>query len=97
MPPRPKVTKLPVEVRLELDSRLRKNNYSEYEKLSFWLATLGYKIGHSALHAYGTDLRAKDSAAVPSGRRAWLLVELGKLRLREHAILQQLSELPPEE
>jgi HPt (histidine-containing phosphotransfer) domain-containing protein len=50
MPPRSALSKLPVDVRNEVEARLRSKNFSGYEALSDDLAERGIKISKSALH-----------------------------------------------
>ena len=55
-PPR-RVDRLPSEVRQELDRRLVKSGFGDYDGLSGWLAEQGYAIGKSALHVYGQEVK----------------------------------------
>lgn len=107
MPEKMSVLKLPIHVRSELEQRLAENGYSGYVALEEWLAGLGYVVGKSSLHRYGTRLRAYDAkqgklvAGVLEERtpareqraRDTILRELGLLRVREKNLMDQLVEL----
>lgn len=47
------VSKLPTELRSELEQRLIANGFSDYRELSDWLAEQGYGICKSSLQKYG--------------------------------------------
>ncbi|KAB8173403.1 DUF3486 family protein [Lysobacter maris] len=108
MPRSSKLLKLPQDLLTELNDRIRANGYSGYADLSAWLRGKGHVVGRSAVHAYGQSLRevdagAGDVAAIVSragvgqpcrNQRAEAIVaELGRLRVREHQLLQELAEL----
>ena len=108
MPRTPKLLKLPQELLIELNDRIRANGYSGYADLSMWLRGKGYPVGKSAVHAYGQTLREADAGAgdvaaivsragikqsCRSQRANAILAELGSLRVREHQLLQELAEL----
>ncbi|MEM9118490.1 MAG: DUF3486 family protein [Cyanobacteria bacterium P01_F01_bin.56] len=59
MPARSKVMTLPESVKEELDKRLVKSGFGNYEGLSDWLTEQGYGISSSTLHRYGQDFEAK--------------------------------------
>ncbi len=56
MPVRPKVTRLPKDVREELDRRIVAGGFSDYEALAKWLSEQGYEIGRCAVQRHGAKL-----------------------------------------
>ena len=110
MPRTAKVLQLPPEVRAQLDAKLRTNGYSGVVALSEWLDGLRHSIGKSALHDYALALRRLDAERGDETARIslrgvgddlggeevnMLLIELGRLRLREAQILAKLAEIAP--
>lgn len=109
MPQAPKVLNLPEGVRQELDARLRANGYSGFVSISQWLAREhGQNIGKTTLANYGRALLKVDvntalrpgllrdqlAASTKSDRTLnELLIELGRIRVREHEILTQIQAL----
>ena len=65
MPPAGFVYSLPTEVREELINRLISNGFSQYEDLSEWLKSLGYNIGKSAVHRFGSQLELDIRNKIP--------------------------------
>ena len=59
---RSKVKMLPPEVRKRLEKFLVDNNFSGYERLADDLAALGFPIGKSSLHRFGSDLERRLAA-----------------------------------
>lgn len=53
MPARSTVSRLPPELRDELDRRLIAGGFSDYTGLTDWLAGEGYEISRSAVHRHG--------------------------------------------
>ena len=53
MPPRSAVSKLPDDVREELNRRLVSSQFSDYDGLTEWLAGKGYTIGRASVGRYG--------------------------------------------
>jgi hypothetical protein len=53
MSTRSSISKLPPEIRSQLEQRLIANGFSDYRDLSEWLAQQGYAICKSSLHKYG--------------------------------------------
>lgn len=106
---RSKVLQLPNQVRAELDERIRRAGYGDYTAISQWLADLGHDVSKSALHRYGAARqeldasRGSDDAQLSTlmksppdyelPRRDELLLQLGRLRLAESRILEQLEML----
>ena len=62
MPARSKITKLPPEVKAELDRRLIGGGFADYTSLAEWLAEQGFEISRSAIHRYGQEFEEKLSA-----------------------------------
>tara|TARA_R110002095_G_scaffold215574_1_gene210180 strand:- start:892 stop:1239 length:348 start_codon:yes stop_codon:yes gene_type:complete len=107
MPARPKINKLPKEVKDELNKKLRESNYGEYIEIALWLRTLGHDASKSSVARYGKMLKAKDLAIdgladalgldtdeAYSDRSAFqILVELGSLRVKEMELISQLKEM----
>lgn len=53
------VSRLPPELRDELDRRLIEGGFSDYSGLTEWLAGNGYEIGRSAVHRHGSQLERR--------------------------------------
>lgn len=70
MPPRSKVSQLPVELRAELEQRLVASAFSGYEALEDWLEAQGYAIGKSSLQREGTKLQRRIEAIKASTEAA---------------------------
>jgi hypothetical protein len=47
------ISRLPLEIRSQLEQKLIANGFSDYRQLSDWLAEQGYSICKSSLHKYG--------------------------------------------
>lgn len=94
---------IPPGLREELNARLRQSGYSGLVELSEWLSRQGYKIGKSAVHRYSVELKAQDRAyeiSTAGGRgdiskltTSDMLIELGRLRVREHQIIKRLADI----
>jgi hypothetical protein len=54
------ITRLPAELRSELDQRLRDCGYRNSIDLAQWLTDSGYSIGKSAVSEYGRRLKKAD-------------------------------------
>jgi hypothetical protein len=54
------VTRLPAELRAELDQRLRSCGYRDSTEIAAWLTEQGFAIGKSAMSAYGKRLKKAD-------------------------------------
>jgi hypothetical protein len=59
MPTPSKIELLPEEIRAELNRRLVKHAFADYEALAAWLAEQGFQIGKSTVHRYGQKLERK--------------------------------------
>lgn len=57
MATRSKIGGLPSDIREQLNDRLVKNGFTEYQALSEWLESKGYKTSRSTIHRYGKWLR----------------------------------------
>lgn len=104
MPKRQSITKLPKDIRQELDVRLRESSYSRMIEHAEWLATKGFSISKSAVHRYAIQMRNGDRVAAAisvaikdentqENDGVNLMLELASLRLREHRIIAKLREL----
>ena len=106
--PRPDFsTKLPDEIREELNQRIRKSNYTSPGEHAEWLQSLGYQASRSGLSRYGRTLMKIDGqpsiAREISARRASeyghltpherILVQLGELKVREAELLKELAAI----
>ena len=56
---RSKVVTLPPETQAELNRRLVAGGFRGYEELELWLRELGYQIGKSSIHRYGSKLEER--------------------------------------
>ena len=74
MPPRSKVKQLPPEMKAWLDQYLVDTNFSGYETLSAELEARGYRIGKSALHAYGQSFEDRLAALRESSEQSKAVV-----------------------
>lgn len=59
MPAPSKIELLPEDTRAELNRRLVKHAFADYEALAAWLAEQGFQIGKSTVHRYGQKLERK--------------------------------------
>jgi len=62
MPARSKITKLPPEVKAELDRRLIGCGFADYTALAQWLEEQGFEISRSAIHRYGQGFESRLAA-----------------------------------
>lgn len=62
MPRRPKITRLPSDVRTWLDEALAEGNFAGYEALAAELRARGYDVSRSSVHRYGQRLERKLAA-----------------------------------
>ena len=99
--------KLPIEVKVELDKRLRKSCYCLPGEHAEWLTNLGHNTSRSAMSRYSKVLNIADCAAKSSteitanmnkenahlSRKDQILIELGKLKIRENMLIEQLTKL----
>lgn len=72
---RSKVYDLPADVRAELEGKLLRGGFSDYEGLAAWLGTKGFSIGKSSLHRYGSVLEERMNALKVATEQAKALVE----------------------
>jgi hypothetical protein len=101
------ISKLPDQVKAEINARLRAAQYSGQVEISRWLTAQGYNASKSSVNRYAQALKDADgmdglsghaiAAAVPiqSGLTVEqnLLLQLGELKLRESQLIEQLLEL----
>jgi len=62
MPARSAVTQLPDAVRTELERKLLRSGFSDYQALADWLAEQGYEISKSSVHRYGQEFEQRMAA-----------------------------------
>lgn len=53
------ISKLPVEIRLQIEDKIIESNYSDYEEIAAWLQELGYDISRSAVGRHGKLMMSK--------------------------------------
>ncbi len=75
MPAPSKIGLLPEEIRAELNRRLVKRAFADYEALAAWLAEQGFQIGKSTVHRYGQKLERKLEAIRASTEAARAIYE----------------------
>lgn len=99
--------KLPEDIQHEVNKRLRLSSYGNQNELLEWLQGHGYKATKSAVNRYALALKradgyenmmAHDIAAEHSGfeglnRIDSILIELGRIKVREHELISELKEL----
>lgn len=106
---RSKAEQLPAQVREDLDARLINGSFSGYKQLQDWLRTMGYDIGKSSLHRYGSRLEEKVAKLKASADRARALVEASPdvadnmaqatmrlLQEKLYVVLESMEDLDPE-
>lgn len=71
---RSKVLDLPETTRAELDAKLFEGGFSGYVDLEAWLRKLGFEIGKSSIHRYGSKLEERMAALKRSTDQAKALV-----------------------
>ncbi|MGD9861196.1 MAG: phage protein Gp27 family protein [Marinobacterium sp.] len=100
------MSNVPADLRAEVNRRLRLGYYSQ-EDVRGWLALEGYEIGKSSFNRYAVALRENDGnegvspirlAAKntdPDGLSSeqQILLELGRLKVREAELLEQLRNI----
>ncbi len=100
---RSKVVTLPPETKAELDRRLLAGGFRGYEELELWLRELGYQIGKSSIHRYGSKLEERLDQLKRSTDQAKALVAASPddagdmsqavLRLMQEKIFSALMEM----
>lgn len=99
--------KLPEDIQNEVNRRLRVSSYGNQNELLEWLLEQGYHATKSALSRYAVALKrsdgfenksAHDIAAESSGhaglsRADSILIELGRMKIREMELLREWNEL----
>jgi hypothetical protein len=76
MPARSKVTRLPKDVREELDRRIVGGGFAGYEGLAEWLAGQGYEIGRCAVQRHGARLEERLQAIKIATEQARAIVDV---------------------
>ncbi|MBO2589361.1 hypothetical protein [Shewanella algae] len=97
---------LSIELKEELDSRIRQAAYGSSTEIAAWLCEKGVKASRSAVARYEQALRKKDgvndvagsfNAVVKSssagGELAELYRELGELEFRKEELLERIRDL----
>jgi phosphohistidine phosphatase SixA len=62
MPKRSAVTQLPDDVKEDLNRKLIKNGFADYQGLADWLTEQGFGISKSSIHRYGQEFESRLSA-----------------------------------
>lgn len=108
MPSRSKIEKLPPEILEQLEQRIIKQNYDDYELISDWLQDQGYDVTTDNVYRHGRKLKQQAPAIMkiraelenvgitPSctnDELQRLLIQLGTLRLQERFIMAQIVDL----
>jgi hypothetical protein len=90
---RSKVSRLPEDVRKQLDAELVKRGFSGYDALETWLKSLDIEISKSSIHRYGKALERKLSAIKASTEAARLIAQEAPddAGMREGAVMSMLS------
>lgn len=78
MPQRSAVSQLPEDVRKQLEQRLLKGGFADYEGLSEWLAEQGYEISRSAVHRYGQRFEGRLQALKTATDQAKAIAQASK-------------------
>ncbi len=72
------ITRLPYDVRTELEKRLIENGFSGYIELTRWLNDLGYRISKGALNRYGLKYEEQYKVEAAAARQARELAETAR-------------------
>ncbi len=86
-----KIRNLPIEIRNELDRRLREMSFQSFRSLSAWLDGKGFRISHSALHRYSRGFEARLESVRLATAEARAIVE--ETAGDDHAMVQALMRL----
>jgi len=103
---KPAMSNVPADLREEVNRRLRQGYYSQ-DDVRGWLAQQGYEIAKSSFNRYVLALRANDGNERMSPTRLavrntdpdglsseqQILIELGRLKVREVELLEQLNKI----
>lgn len=102
------ISDLPSEVRGEVNIRLREAAYGGQIELTSWLNEQGYRASKSGVNRYAMALRKADgipdgdmshdiiAKGIVSGaisRKESILIEIGKMRIRELELINEWNEL----
>jgi hypothetical protein len=107
MPPRSKIEHLPEDVFEELKKRLVDSAFSDYRGHAEWLASRGYEIRKSAVHAFGQGFEAELERMRLSVEEARLVVKAipdtegamndALLRMVQHRVYEVLRDTSGED
>ena len=73
MPPRSSISTLPKEVQKELNAKLLKSSFSDYDALAIWLQEEGFEISRSAVGRHGQKFKERLESIKKSTEMAKLL------------------------
>lgn len=62
MPQRSSILQLPEDIQAELNKRLVKNGFADYQGLADWLAEKGFQISKSSIHRHGQQFEERLAA-----------------------------------
>jgi phosphohistidine phosphatase SixA len=75
MPKRSKIAGLPDSIKADLNKRLVRGGFSNYEKLAAWLQEQGFEISRSAVHRYGQAFEERLAAIKIATEQAQAIAE----------------------
>lgn len=101
------ISTLTLEDRQQLNNRLRTSLYSDQAKHLAWLHSLSYDVSKSGLSRYvvalreadgltnkqGNELAARATDNVGLSRKESILIEIGKMRIREVELINEWNKL----
>jgi translation initiation factor 2B subunit (eIF-2B alpha/beta/delta family) len=106
---RSKVDALPPDVRAALDRKLIDGAFSGYVEIQDWLRTIGFEIGKSSVHRYGSRLEEQIAKLKASAERARAMVEaspdvaddmaqatMRMLQEKLYTVLEAMDDIDPE-
>ena len=75
MPKRSSILQLPKDIQAELNKRLVKNGFADYQGLADWLAENGFQISKSSIHRHGQQFEERLSAIKIATEQARAITE----------------------
>ena len=103
------VKKLPPEMVVELNARIRKHYYGDHGALAEWVKGLGYSCSKSSMHRYSKALKENDGvkgtpnshgvfanvghSSEPKHRLNLMYQELGEIEVKRHELLCKIRDL----
>jgi hypothetical protein len=75
MPQRSSILQLPEDIQAELNKRLVKNGFADYQGLADWLAEKGFQISKSSIHRHGQQFEERLSAIKIATEQARAITE----------------------